>query len=97
MVNFLKKGDVIKRYLKPNKAMALAIVFSMVIIQLSGVKVFAAIDQTNLVADVYSDAVETGGQTPTTDTYQQYTYTFTATTSRTPISFLLRHDLAILV
>jgi len=52
----------------------------------------ATIDTTNLTANIYDNTVPTGGVTPTDDTWQTYTYTFTATSSTTAITFLLRND-----
>ncbi len=57
----------------------------------------AAIDTTNLVANIYGPTstlpmcAVTGG-TPTDDTWQTYTCTFSASSSNTAITFLLRND-----
>lgn len=51
-----------------------------------------AISTTGLVANIYENGENTGGVTEAPNVYQQYTYTFTASTSSTQLSFLFRED-----
>ncbi len=51
-----------------------------------------SIDTTGLVANIYQNGEVTGGTTEAAYTWQQYTYTFTASDSSTQLSFLFRQD-----
>jgi hypothetical protein len=51
-----------------------------------------SIDTTGLVANIYQDGEVTGGVTEAAGTWQQYTYTFTATDATTQVGFLFRQD-----
>ena len=51
-----------------------------------------AISTTGLVANIYANGEVTGGVTEATNTWQQYTYSFTATDTNTQLSFLFRQD-----
>ena len=51
-----------------------------------------SIDNNGLIANIYQDGENTGGTTETSNTWQQYTYTFTASDINTQVSFLFRQD-----
>ena len=51
-----------------------------------------SIDTTGLIANIYQNGEVTGGVTETSGTWQQYTYTFTASSDTTQVAFLFRQD-----